>query len=264
MCHLQEACERNVIAGEDAVRIARLLWTSPMSIKAFILFKLFDSRDRQTVSINDMREFYRKYLSELKFFKDKDRATAVVDVFLQSFFPTNDEGQRAEELTFEQFYDVLRGNQAVFDSLYLVSIPDSDRAIVGELTLLQRCWRFAQRNFVRHLFLVLYVLILIALSLYVVIYRTTVLENQTVWQVLARVGGILVNFNFALAVCLMLKQTMTIIRQSYYIRLMIPVDEHIDAHRYVGTVLCLSALLHSFGHAIQFATNPGGNERRER
>ena len=54
-----------------------------MSIKAFILFKLFDRNDKEHISIDDIRTFYEYYLSEFKFFKDQNRFKEVVEIFLQ-------------------------------------------------------------------------------------------------------------------------------------------------------------------------------------
>jgi hypothetical protein len=253
--NLNTAYEMNAISGEDIIRIARLLWISPMSVKAFILFKLFDSNDDNKVSIEEIRVFYESYLSEFKFFKDQKRVNEVVDIFLQGFFSTNDELEQQQELNFDQFYQILKQNPSVLKSLYLISIPDEDKDDDEKISWFQRWSRYIKNNANRITFLILYILTMIALILYVIIYRTVVLENQTIWIIFARIGGILINFNYALAVSLMLKQTMTIIRRFYYLRLFIPVDDHIDAHRLVGTMLFISVIIHSLGYIIQFATH---------
>ena len=40
---LNDAYTSNYISGEDIIRIARLLWIAPMPVKAFVLFKLFET-----------------------------------------------------------------------------------------------------------------------------------------------------------------------------------------------------------------------------
>ncbi|UJR08177.1 hypothetical protein I4U23_012450 [Adineta vaga] len=175
------------------IRIARLLWISPMSIEAFILFKLFDYQNREKISIDNIRLFYE-------------------------------------------------------------AIPDQDTSEQEEIGFIQQCWMYAKNNINRLNFLILYILYLIVL----ILYRALILKNHSIWQIFARIGGILINFNYALAISLMLKQTMTIIRRLYYLRLFIPVDDYIDAHRFVGTVLFVSAMNHSFAHAIYFATDSKG------
>jgi hypothetical protein len=230
-----------------------------MSVKAFILFKLFDVNDKDKISIDDIRSFYEYYLLEFKFFQDQKRLNEVVEIFLQGFFPLNDELHEQKELNFDQFYQTLQQNPSVFKSLYLISIPDQDKEDEEKTICFQRWSMYIKNNANRIAFIILYILTLIALIIYVIIYRVAVLGNNTVWQVFARIGGMLVNFNYAVAISLMLKQTMTIIRRLYYIRLFIPVDDHIDAHRFVGTILFISAMIHSLGYSIYFATNLNGN-----
>ena len=259
--NFNEAYEKNSIAGETVIRIARLLWISPMSVKAFILFKLFDSNNDGKVSIEEIRSFYQQYLSEFKFLSDQNRFNEVIDIFLQGFFPTNEnELQGQQELNFNQFYEILQRNPSVLKSLYLISIPDQDKEEDEKFTWIHRWWMYIKNNLNRLIFIVLYFLILISLIIYVIVYRGIVLKNYTVWQVIARIGGMSVNYNYVVAIILMLKQTMTIVRRIYFLRLLIPVDDHIDAHRFVGTMLCISASIHSFGHTIQFATHTESNQ----
>ncbi|CAF1068377.1 unnamed protein product [Adineta steineri] len=125
---LNASYEKNSILGEDIIRLAHLLWISGMPIKAFILFKLFDSNDKDIISINDIRLFYEQYLSEVKYFKDEKRLHEIVEIFLQGFFPLNNENQQQQQqkLNFEQFHQILQENPSVFQSLYLISIPDQD------------------------------------------------------------------------------------------------------------------------------------------
>ena len=117
-----------------------------------------------------------------------------------------------------------------------------------------------KNNANRIVFLILYILIILGLISYVAVYRTVIYKAQSIWQIFARIGGMLINLNYALAISLMLKQTMTVIRRCYYLRLFIPVDDHIDAHRLVGTMLFISAMIHSLGHVIHFATHTEGNQ----
>ncbi|CAF0862575.1 unnamed protein product [Adineta steineri] len=257
--NLNASYEKNSISGEDIIRLARLLWISPMSIKAFILFKLFDSNDKDIISINDIRSFYEQYLSEVKYFKVERRLQEIVEIFLQGFFPLNNENQQKQELSFEQFHHILQENPSVFQTLYLISIPDQDNEDDEQTIWFKRWWMYIKNNTNRIAFLILYILISIALIIYVIIYQVIILEKHSVSQVIARIGGMLVNFNYALAVSLMLKRTMTIIRRLYYLRIFIPVDDHIDAHRFVGTMLFISAMIHSLGHSITFAINLNGH-----
>jgi hypothetical protein len=253
--NLNEASETNAIPGSDIIKMARLLWTSPTTLKAFILFKIFDTDDNNRIAVHEIRSFYENYLKELKIFKDQQRLREVVNIFLQGFFPTNNEVEEQEELNFDQFYDILQRNPDVFKSLYLIGIPDQDEEEEKEMSWYQRCWMYMKNNTSRIVCLLLYILSLIALTAYIIYHQIVDVNVSSPWQVIARIGGGLVNYNFAVAICLMLKQTMTIIRRIYFLRLLIPVDDHIDAHRLVGTVLFISGVIHIFGYIVYFATH---------
>ena len=247
---LNQAYETNSIPGSHIIRIARLLWNASMSVKALILFKLFDTNDDDRISVDEIRLFYESYFKDSKVFVNAERITEVVDIFLQSFFPISNDIQQ-QELTFDQFYAILQRNPDVFKSLYLIGIPDQDKEDEKEMTWYQRSWMYIKNNTNRIVFLILYILILTSL----IIYRAITLINHTPWQIIARIGGISINFNFAILITLILKQMMTIIRRIYYLRLVIPVDDHIDAHRLVGTVLFISTIIHTIGHIVHFATH---------
>jgi hypothetical protein len=198
--------------------------------------------------MDEIRTFYQKYLSEFRIFQDQEQLKEVVDIFLKGFFPINNDTQ---EINFDQFYEILKQNPDVFKSLYLITIPDQGEEDEKNFIWYQRWCTYVKNNANRIGFLILYILSIISL----IIYRVFTLKNETIWYMIARVSGILINFNFAVAISLMLKQTMTIIRRIYYLRLLIPVDDHIDAHRLVGTMLSISALTHTIGHTVQFVTH---------
>ncbi|CAF3557982.1 unnamed protein product [Adineta steineri] len=247
--------EANLISGLDILRIARVLWSSSMSVKSFILFKLFDDNNDDLISIEEIRLFYQNYTSEFKIFRDQQHQKEVIDIFLKEFFPINDDAIQQRELNFDGFYKILQRNPNALQSLYLISVPDQDREEENELMWYQRFWSYIINNANRLVFLGIYILITIGLIIYVSLYRIYILKNNTVWQIIAHVGGTLVNYNYAVAVTLMLKQIMSVLRRIHSLSLIIPIDDHIDAHRLVGTALFVSAIVHSLGHCINFATH---------
>ena len=149
------------------------------------------------------------------------------------------------------------------------------QAAEPEKTALQRffsnlCWQqtiyeqqknkltidYLRDNLARVLVLLLYILVNLALTLYVIVYRaSTVRANVLV--VLARVGGMLLNFNCALIIALMLKRTILLIRTNKFLREFIPVDDHIDFHRVVGRVIAGLAVLHTIAHMANFGRLEG-------
>ena len=110
---------------------------------------------------------------------------------------------------------------------------------------------YLRDNLSRVLVLLLYILVTIALTVYVIIYRVVTLKAHAL-LVIARVAGILLNFNCALVIVLMLKRTILLIRSNQLLRRLIPVDDHIDFHKVVGRMIALLAVIHTIAHMVNF------------
>lgn len=117
---------------------------------------------------------------------------------------------------------------------------------------------YFENNLSRIIFLILYILINLALMLYVIIYRS-VTTHAHVFVVIARTAGMLLNFNCAFIVVLMLKQTILHIRTNKFLRKILPVDDHIDFHRIVGRFIAVLTVIHAIGHMCNFARLDGNN-----
>ncbi len=99
--------------------------------------------------------------------------------------------------------------------------------------------------------ILLYILLNVGLSLYVVIYRSVVLKSN-VFIVFARICGMLLNLNCSLILILMLKQTILLIRSKKHLRQWIPVDSYVDFHKLLGLFIGILSFIHSVAHMINF------------
>ena len=119
---------------------------------------------------------------------------------------------------------------------------------------------YIKDNLSRIIMWILYLLINLALILYVVLCRAVTVKSGAL-EVIARASGMLLNLNCGFVILLMLKQTILIIRTVKWLRKWIPVDDHIDFHRYVGRVIAVLTLIHTIGHMVNFAKLPGRSHR---
>ena len=94
-----------------------------------------------------------------------------------------------------------------------------------------------------------------------IIFRTIVRKSH-VLVLFARIGGMLLNFNCALVIVLMLKRTILLIRSNKFLRKLIPVDDHIDFHKIVGRVIAGLAILHTVAHMANFGRLHGKKKNR--
>lgn len=74
-------------------------------------------------------------------------------------------------------------------------------------------------------------------------------QGASVWIQVARGCGACLNFNGALVLVPMLRYTLTWVRRQRWGHLL-PVDEGIEIHRFVGEVMFVLALVHSAAHVI--------------
>jgi hypothetical protein len=115
---------------------------------------------------------------------------------------------------------------------------------------------YVKDNLPRIVFIILYLLTNLALLLYVIIYRAVIMKAN-VLVVIARSGGMLLNFNCACIITLMLKQTILLVRTNTLLRKILPVDDHIDFHKAVGRVIGVLSIIHTIGHMSNFGRLTG-------
>lgn len=67
---------------------------------------------------------------------------------------------------------------------------------------------------------------------------------------IARIGGILINFNSGLVILLVLRRLTTWIRNSAIGRNYLPIDESIKFHKFVGLFIFALSLVHTAAHCV--------------
>ncbi|CAF4459121.1 unnamed protein product [Rotaria sp. Silwood2] len=237
------------IDGKRIIRIARVLSMAPISVKALILFKTFDRNGDKHVSVEEIKEFYETYLIEFRFPHDSSRRQELIDTFLQAFRMHNANSQ----MNFERFYTIFQETPHLLESLQLINIPNNDDQI-DKL----KCQACRKNNKCHILIILLYILATIGLDISVIIELVVKEQNRNVFLVLAHIAGCSIKFNFVLSIILMLKHCMVLIRALRWLRRFLPVDDHIDAHRYVGGALVFYTVVHSLAHVINYAANAQG------
>ena len=271
----------------DIQRLTRVL-NSSFDVRALLFFMILDDDGDQYVTKGELTHFYEKYLTDLKTF-DNERMQEVISVLLQKFrleqvrtrlaFLTYSYFLQRARLDYEEFYTIVTKDSTLLETLSQFTVHPAwyiqTTTPVPEKNALQRffsnlCWQqtiyenqkdkltidYLRDNLSRVLVLLLYILVNIALALYVIIYRVVTLKAH-VLIVFARIGGMLLNFNCALIIVLMLKQTILLIRTNKLLRKLIPVDDYIDFHRLVGRVIAGLAVMHTIAHMANFGRLDG-------
>lgn len=110
-------------------------------------------------------------------------------------------------------------------------------------------------NLPRIIMILLYILVTIGLIVYVAIYRAVVVKAH-VLIVFARISGMLLNFNCSFSIVLMLKHTILLLRTTRLHR-WLPIDDHIDFHKFVGRLIAVLSAVHTIAHISNFGRLKG-------
>ncbi|CAF1133458.1 unnamed protein product [Adineta steineri] len=260
--------DRNSLDKIHVQKLTRVL-NATIDVRALLFFMVLDADSDDYITDIGVSQFYEQYLKSLKTF-DSNRLHEVIQALLQKFHL--DQKQRID---FEEFFSIVSKDTILLESLSQFTVHptwflQSLSSLPQKKSKLQRllsniCWQqkiyeqqknkltidYIKDNLSRIILLIIYILINLALLLYVVIYRSTVTKSN-ILVVFARIGGMLLNFNCAFIIVLMLKQTILLIRTNTFLRKLIPVDDHIDFHKVVGRVITGLAILHTIAHMANF------------
>ncbi|XP_065936823.1 NADPH oxidase 5-like [Magallana gigas] len=103
--------------------------------------------------------------------------------------------------------------------------------------------KYIVNNLRKVLFLALYITINIILTVYTV-YRY---RDSNGFVIVARVGGMNLNFNCSFILVFLLRNCITYLRATFLANYL-PLDQHIDFHKLVGRLILFYAILHSVAH----------------
>ncbi|CAF4650582.1 unnamed protein product [Rotaria socialis] len=250
-------------------KMTRIL-TSTMEVRSLLFFAIMDEEQDDFVTTEGFVEFFESYLKGIRSFNH-----ALIPEYVRALVKKF-HLQHQSEIDFDDFYSIVCQDPTLLESLSKFTVdpswfvsndstqePRKPNAIqhffinmCSEKSIDEDRQSIFSMNYIRDnasrvVFLLLYVLINLALCLYVVIYRSVVLKDH-VLVIFARIGGMLLNFNCALIVLLMLKHIILVIRSSEHLRKWIPTDDHIAFHKHVARFIAFLSIVHTIAHMANF------------
>ncbi|CAF1434112.1 unnamed protein product [Adineta steineri] len=253
------------ISQYNVIRLTQIL-NSTTDVRILLFFMILDINNDNHISKIEMNDFFKLYFQNLSF--NTHNLEEAIETFLKRFhFDTQN------EINFEEFYSIIIEDETILRIFSLFSIR-STRSLLPEIKSHENfihqyfprfysyiallnvhqmtlVYNYLQDNIPQIILFIIYFLINLALSLYVIIFRSTILKNN-VCIIFARVCGMLLNLNCSLILILTLKQTILIIRSKRFLRYWIPVDIHIDFHKFIGRFISILAIIHTIAHMINF------------
>ncbi|CAF1361000.1 unnamed protein product [Rotaria magnacalcarata] len=256
------------LTNNDVQKLNRVL-NSTIDVRVLLFFKMICGNDNDDVNAEQLTQFFEEYFNRTSIF-NQDKLQEVLRIVRQQFHLVE-----KSHIDFDEFYQIVSQDPKLLESLSRMNI-DPNWFISGPVQppvskFTQRCSDifcnlkksgeesqrklskdYIRDNLSRIIIWILYILANISLVIWVCIYRAYQ-QQLHVSLVLARIGGILLDFNSALMVTLMLKRTILILRSIEFIRKIIPLDDHIDFHKIIGRFIALLIILHASGHVAHFA-----------
>jgi hypothetical protein len=116
--------------------------------------------------------------------------------------------------------------------------------------LFQRRPKYTRLSFYRNnLSLFLCILSYIVLQIILAIVQYSIYSNTNMFVRIARIGGILLDFNSSLIILLVLRRLVTWIRNSFIGRYL-PMDDFIKFHKFIGVFIMIYSVIHTVAHCI--------------
>ena len=112
--------------------------------------------------------------------------------------------------------------------------------------------KFTQLSYYRNnMAYFLTVIVWMLLQIFFSLLQTLVLYPNLRWfLVIARICGILINFNMCIIILLVLRRLNTWLRNSYIGRKFLVLDESLSFHKFLGYYLLFLGFVHTIGHMI--------------
>ncbi|CAF4024249.1 unnamed protein product [Rotaria magnacalcarata] len=253
----------NISVVQKLIRV----FNSTIDVRCLLLFKMLDANNDQYVSRSELSSFYTSCLETIKYV-ETSRVPSVMEILLKRYHLNV-----KRRIRFDEFYSVVMNDEILLESLAIFTdFPtwiSIEKPSPIRQNIIQRCCTSCcqhdyndeertrkitldrlKNNIARVTTFVLYIMVNIALMLYVIIYRVTV-SKANVFVVFARIGGMLLNFNCSLIIVVMLKRSIFLIRATPLHRFL-PIDDHIDFHKFLGRFIGTLSILHTIAHAINF------------
>ncbi|CAF4486135.1 unnamed protein product [Rotaria socialis] len=206
-----------VIENLNKCQIGKLMHVlnGTMEVRALVLFKAICNNNNHADYLTNakLQEFFQQYFKDLKIL-DENRRHEAVQILLEKFHL-----DQKSRIDFEEYYSFVSNNPVFLKCLPQFTV-NSSQIVIPRSNQSSEGTRKCR-------------------------YNRLVL--------LARICGLLLNFNCSFIIALMLRQTIVFIRSHRLLRKLIPVDDHIDFHRVVGRFIAILSTLHTIAHIANFA-----------
>ncbi|XP_048749074.2 NADPH oxidase 5-like isoform X2 [Ostrea edulis] len=231
----------------------RMLTKGTPAQKLKFLFDVYDVDGSGSIDRDELKTVLRSCMEESSLSLGEDNLDNLTDVL----FDAADE-DKSGEIAFEELKAELEKHPGVIENLTISAAqwlkpPAASKKNAKGWTH-RFTWKYIRNNLRKVIFLVLYILINAALTAYTVYkYR-----ESNAFVIVARIGGMNLNFNCMFILVLMLRKCLTYLRATPLANVL-PLDQNIQFHKMVGGMIAFFGIIHTLAHVgnalyTEFAT----------
>ncbi|KAL8595540.1 hypothetical protein ACOMHN_000748 [Nucella lapillus] len=209
--------------------------------KLHFLFRIYDADNSGTISREELRTVLESCMEESSLHLSEENLEALTDVLFDDA-----DTDRSGTITFEELQTQLDKHPGVMNNLTL-SVAQWLRPPKGTKSSVtvprHLTWTYLQNNRVKVAFTLLF--LLVNIGLYIL---NAWLYRHTNWYIIiARGAGMCLNFNCAFVLLLMLRRTLTFLRNTPLVHVL-PFDQHVMFHKLAGYAIVFFTLVHTGAH----------------
>ncbi|XP_052694613.1 NADPH oxidase 5-like isoform X2 [Crassostrea angulata] len=231
----------------------RMLTKGTPAQKLKFLFDVYDVDGSGSIDREELKTVLRSCMEESSLTLSEEDLDDLTDVL----FDAADE-DNSGSITFEELKAELEKHPGVIENLtisaaqWLKPPAGTNKKTKGWTEKLT--WKYIRNNLRKVVFLVLYILINLGLAGYTI----NKYIDSNAFVIVARIGGMNLNFNCMFILVLMLRKCLTYIRATPLAGFL-PLDQNIVFHKMVGGMIAFYGITHTLAHIgnalyIEFAT----------
>ncbi|XP_078330195.1 NADPH oxidase 5-like isoform X3 [Crassostrea virginica] len=220
----------------------RMLTKGTPAQKLKFLFDVYDVDGSGSIDREELKTVLRSCMEESSLSLSEED----LDDLTQVLFEAADE-DNSGSITFEELKAELEKHPGVIENLTISAAqwlkPPGGSKKKAKGWTEKFTWKYIRNNLRKVVFLILYVLVNVGLTAYTV----NKYIDSNAFVIVARIGGMNLNFNCMFILVLMLRKCLTYIRATPLAGFL-PLDQNIQFHKMVGGMIAFYGILHTLAH----------------
>ncbi|XP_072023995.1 NADPH oxidase 5-like [Amphiura filiformis] len=247
------------ISLSELMDALRVLVHGSAADKLHFLFRVYDVDGNGTIDYEELRTVLRSCTAESAL----QLCDETLDELTQVLFEEAD-SDCSGNICFEELRAQLEKYPDIAENLTISASewlrpPSLQRKQLGNNV---NCCNFSTKNIRNNVDMIIFMTLYIAANIACIVSGAFMGHRQypdSPWVMVARSSGRCLSFNCVFILILMLKKCLTVLR-STKLSTYLPMDQHVDLHKFVGYAIVFFSVIHTCGHTANYVQWSQNNE----